>query len=567
MNFRIPFSVIVLVFLSFGAFHGPVEAKGPDAAEAAEIKQELKEARFFKSLLDAKAAINSFGGDRCGRWIQEARKLRSALKALNDQYKGRYDATYQKKFKELKKRNSLAFKDYENCFAANLRQYPAITQQHIYAYPAFRARVKRYDKKFEKVANLDNHIAELEESLKRAKRGDVVGTLTAVSGWVRIFPLHRQIMKNKKKNAFEFLGAGRLSDSQYNALISGHEFHINDRLRTGGTGSARITFSSEYANGGKAVMHVGPNTEVVLGKHGAYTNDRTPKTPVIDLINGTVRALFRPFGKKKDAGFRIRTSSTVASAGRSGGTSLVLRGTEGSLTFDRKTGIAKAHLSHGDAYLESGGRRVTLAPATSRTITRNRIGAAQPLAKSQWNKIVAGTGTGRGEAGASAKFGTGPNKPRQRQQPVRRQVAVGLPATSATLAKVTRHYAKSVIENLLFAFRVNDEKTLLAHTGGNFHATYRKKLSNQSLRSVLDKSGDRAMSHRIRCTYCDAAKGACAVLVNVQRAGDKPNRPTPMIFALKTDARDLKLKSHDVRRGTGKRLKQFMARGPVCEKR
>lgn len=555
MKFRITLSVLALIFLSLGALQGPAQAKAPDWwAQAEEIRKQIDEAKFFKSLLAAKAAINSLGGDRCGRWIQTARQLRKALKDLNEQYKGRYDATYQKKFKALKKQNSLAFKDYENCFAANLRQYPDITQQSIHAYPAFRARLKRYDKKYEKVANLDRHIAELEDALERAKRGDVVGTLTAVSGWVRIFPLHSKIMKSRDRNFWEFVGADRVKEAQYNALISGHKFRLNDRLRTGGTGSARITFSSEYANGGTAVMHVGPNTEVVLGKHGAYTNDRTPKTPVIDLINGTVRALFRPFGKKKDAGFHIRTSSTVASAGRSGGTSLVLRGTEGSLSFDRKTGIAKAYLSHGDAYLESGGRRVTLAPRTTRTITAGRIGAPKPMAKSQWNRIVAGTTTG-------------PNKPSTRKQPGQRQVATRVPAKASTLEKVTRHYAKSVVENLLFALRVNDEKALFAHIGGNFNSSYRKKLSTQSLKSVLDKSGDRARSHRFRCTYCNTASGDCQVLVNVQRAGDRPNRPTPMIFILKTDRRDQKLRSHNVQRGSGKNLKQFMARRPICEKR
>lgn len=555
MKFKITLSVLALVFLSLGALQEPAQAKGPDPAQAEEIRKQIKEARFFKSLLAAKATINSLGGDRCGRWIQTARQLRRALKDLNEQYKGRYDATYQKKFQALKKQNSRAFKDYENCFAANLRQYPDITQQSIHAYPAFRARLKRYDKKFEKVANLDRHIAELEDALKRAKQGDVVGTLTAVRGWVRIFPLHSKIMKSKDKNFWEFVGAGRISDDQYNALISGHKFRINDRLRTGGIGSARITFSSEYANGGTAVMHVGPNTELVLGKHGAYTNDLTPKTPVIDLIKGTVRALFRPFGKKKDGGFRITTSGAIASAGRSGGTSLVLRGTEGSLTFDPKTGVSKAYLSHGDAYLESGGRRVRLAPGTTRTITAGRIGAPTPMAKSQWNRIVAGTATA-----------TGPNKPRTRSRPNQRQVATRLPANTSTLATMTRHYAKSVVENLLFALRVNDEKVLFANTGGNFHSTYRKKLSNQSLKSVLDKSGDRAMSHRFRCTYCDAAKGYCEVLVYVQRAGDRPKVLTPMIFALNTDRRDLKLRSHSVQLGRGNNLKKFMARRPVCEK-
>lgn len=559
--------VVAIVSLGLGAVVSPSQAKGPDAEKAKSIEKELKDARFLKSLLGAKAAINSNVEGRCGKWIERAREFRKALKTLNSQYKDRYDRAYQKKFKALKKRNSLAFKDYENCFATNLRQYPAITQRFIYAYPAFRARLNRYDKQFEKVVNLDSHIAKLEEALKRAKQGDVVGTLSSASGSVRIFPLHGKLMREIKQGFWSFVGVGMPTNAEYNAKISGHKFLRNDRLRTGPNGSARIVFSSEYANGGSAVMNVGPNTEVVLARSGAYTNDVTWRPPVVNLINGAVRVLFSPSTKKKTSEFRVRAGTTVASAGRSGGTSLVLRGTEGSLSFDRKTGVAKAYLSHGDAYLESGGRRVILKPATSRIITAGRIGASKPLTKSRWTGIVASTGTGRSERGAAAKFGTGPRKTRTRKRPGRGQVASLRPADNTKLARTTRQYAQSVVRNILFAFLVDDEKALFAHTGGRIHSAYRKKLATQSLKTLLDKSGDRARTSKFRCTYCNTAKGFCEVLVNVQRAGDKRGRPTPMIFVLKSDRRDFELKAHNVSRGIGKRLKRFMARNPVCEKR
>ncbi|NKB22029.1 MAG: hypothetical protein GKS01_16195 [Alphaproteobacteria bacterium] len=558
--------LVALIFLGTGLVQGASYAKGPDPEKAKEIRKELKDARFLKSLLDAKAAINSNVEGRCGRWIKTARKFRKALKTLNAKYKGRYNAAYQKKFKELKKRNNLAFKDYENCFAANLRQYPAITQRYIYAYPAFRARLKRYDKQFEKVANLDTHIAELEEALLRSRRGDVIGTLASASGRVRIYPLHSEIMRKKEKGFWDFVGAGQLTDVKYNALISGHKFREKDRLVTGPNGLARIVFSPGYANGGTAVMNVGPYTDVRLGRHSVRTASRAP-TPLVNLLNGTVRVLLSPFGAKKDGGFHVRTGAAVASAGRSGRTSLVLRGTEGSLSFDPKTGVTKAHLSHGDAYLVSSGRKVTLAPGTSRTVSNGRIGASKTLSKSQWNRIVAATGTGRSEPGAAAKFGTGPRKTRTRKRSGNRQAASVPPGNNTKAAKITRQYAKSVVDNLLFAFRVNDEKALLARTSGKFYRAYRKKLATHSLKTILDKSGDRAKSHKFRCTSCDMAKGSCEVLVNVQRAGDKPGQPTPMIFGLKSAGRDFEFKAHNVTLGKGKRLKRFMATRPVCEKR
>jgi len=566
-------SFVAVVFFGLVAIHGPSQAKGADPEKAKEIEKELKDARFFKRLLSTKAAINSNVEGRCGRWITRARDLRKALKKLNAQYKDRYDAKYQKKFKALKKRNSLAFKDYENCFAANLRQYPAITQRYIYAYPAFRARLKRYDKQFEKVSNLDRHIAKLEEALKRAKQGDIVGTLMSASGRVRVYPLPsklRKLMKGKK-NFWSFVGAGAITDSEVNTLISNHKFRRNERLRTGANGSARIVFTSEYANGGSAAMNVGPNTQVVFSQNSAYTDDKTPKTPVVDLINGVVRVLFSPATRKKKSEFHVRAGTTVASAGRTGsragGSSLVLRGTEGSLSFDRKTGVAKAHLSHGDAYLRSGGRRVTLKPATTRTISAGRIGAARRLSKSQWTRIVAGTGTGRSERGAAAKFGTGPRKTRTRKRPSRRQIASQPRAEKAMLTEISRQYAKSVVDNLMFAFRGNDKKALLARTGGKFQSLLRTNLRYQSLKAFLDNSGDRPRSHKIRCIFCNPTKGSCKVLADAQREGDKAGKLSPMIFGLMTSGRNFEYKVHTLSRGKGKRLKQFMALKPVCEKR
>lgn len=522
------------------------------SADYEDLKKKLGEVKFYKVLLAARAKIDSDLPGRCGKWIKEARKYRKALEALDIQYRGRYDRNYQKEFRDQKELHRIADERYRKCFARNLfesrilggqefDEFEWVKSRKISSDAVFKTVQDGYDEDFKGI-DLDARIRQLEIDV-------------AVASGANYGPFARIIAVRGKAIVFHRGRGKRVSTAR-----AGMALGESDTIQTHKDGRVEIEFSGASVNvegkskgAGRARVHIGGSTKVRLDHYDSAIGQEKPAQGILtDIVYGSLRA--------------ITDNLELRSRARGGGIGGI-RGTEASFSYDPSRKIFEASLAHGDAYVMSGGREVTLRPATTVAIQDGRLGAARPLSRAKWNRIVTGTGMGKQDRKSAAKFGTGPRpkavaQVRTRTRPqARANIGSGRDGQFQTSM---RGYARSVTATVLSALRANDAKALLANTGGVLNAAYRNKLKTQSLKSLMDRTRARPVSYAFRCTACNPAAGTCQVLANIRQESDAAGRFIPTILDVGGTRRNPEFRVNKASRATPGRLKAFNALQPVC---
>jgi hypothetical protein len=420
--------------------------------------------------------------------------------------------------------------------------------------PGFISALDGYGNQFKGVGSLSEHIMRLKARIKNAASANAqaghVGVIVSTGGRVEIF-----------------------KNGRWTAVPSGYRLNVTDRLRTGPRGVAQIDFLGRAPRDHNrqlkaATGTIAPYTTVTMQRFAAQTGVPTNKPLAPDFVVRLEAGLMRILTRIRGARVRVVPSGAMARGPSSGQTSVVSRGTEGSVSVDPKSGMVKAVLAHGDGYIQSGNRRVVLAPATSRTLSGGRIGPARQVTRAQWTKIAARTGVRRDQYGAAAKFGTGPRRvTNTRVRPGTRENR-RVPK-DAQARRMTRLYADSVVNGMLFAVRNYDVRTVLDGTTGKFRTGLQRGIQKKrSFKALLDPTGDRPVSHAIRCTSCQANGEKCQVLVDVGRAGNRPGTTTPQIFSVRIAERgagpEPDFKVNNASRPDSAAIKAFMARGAIC---
>ena len=106
------------------------------AAEVRTVEKEIDAAERYRYMQGTKLRADDVAPGRCGEWIKKARTVKRSLGALNDQYKGRYNAAYQQKFRKLTQDHRDTTTQYQKYFAYRLSRDPSYGARKIYGYPA-----------------------------------------------------------------------------------------------------------------------------------------------------------------------------------------------------------------------------------------------------------------------------------------------------------------------------------------------------------------------------------------------------------------------------------------------
>ncbi len=491
------------------------------------VKKELKNAKLYRVMRNVDAIIDKEVPHRCGLLIKSLEETRKKLTELHDEFDGEGKATADYLRQVRKHEDSIPknIRSYKQCFTRNLFDFQGITAEGIYTHSEFTNRFGPLLEQFRGI-DLDAHIAKLEGKLVyKGGFGNAVADAVTI-----LVSTHKRV---------EVLPSGR--GSRWKIAKPGYIFRLKDHMRTGPGAAARIKFNDHYKNSdaGQTVLNIGSDTHIKMTDFSVRLEDTKPKSN-IEMFMGRLQAVVNIFGPRSSV-VALRTGKLLG----------VIRGTEVAVSYDPTTDVAEYHLDHGDAYVESGGRQVALKPRTSLTVTRGKIGAPRPLSQAKWDGIVAGIGGEFSEGGVATHFGT---------ENIETAKADIRPDTVAREARLLRSYARSVVDGVLFAMKENDKKALLKRTTGTLHPVYAERLKKQSLKSMLDRSGDRPLSHSFRCSICDSKGDKCQVLADIQREADPSGKLTAVLFDIKNSFRQ----ASAAQRAGDKVLKEFMARNPVC---
>jgi hypothetical protein len=347
-----------------------------EGLEYDQLKQILKDAKFYRALGSSKRAIDAQG--RCGKNREAVQKSRQQF----DKYQAQNDANPTAENKRLAEKwqssIELEIKYYKDCFANNLSSFEPVWAEGITTYDLHRAKFREMREDFNQITSLNFYISKLQDKIDTwgdEFRGGRVGQKKEV-GEGKIAAITGQV---------EFLEYASASGwSSWVPARTGVQLEKGDSLRTGPGSSVTIVFSTAnrdfIVNKVEAVL--GPNTEIEIGDLIFRESLSSQDQSVLRLIRGTLRALTKNWGIKSV--FSVRTGTSICG----------IRGTEVAISYDPGTDSADVHLDYGDAFVKSGGRELTLQPSTSVTISKGQIGSPRPLSASMWNMIVSSTGGG-----------------------------------------------------------------------------------------------------------------------------------------------------------------------------
>ena len=523
-----------------------------------DLGKAVYEARFFRNLKNTKFKLERT--ENCGRYADRALETKEELEQLN-LIRNKTTETYGRRAQEVKDENTNSLRRLETCYTNHLSLNQEFKYKRILTYASFEENYYNLVDRYAGIANLDEYIDRMERMLRMrmetAPSGTIVGALTSVENSVEVLPGGK--------------GVGWIPVGQ------GYKLEFRDHLRTGAGSMARIKLADRY-NQGKAqptVISIGSHSHIEMSN--VARANRPPKgsflgplgdslyNGTISLIKGTLRALKKTLDRIQEQGrLKVRSSGALASKEPEGstlsiraGTSMgVMRGTELGVSYDPKTGIADYYLDHGDAYVESGGRKVTLTPRTSVTVKNNQISAPRMLSQAKWDEIVTNSGGGFKEGGAVAHLGTGKNKTTLRNNTPDSDIEAA--------AKARRRYARSVAGTMLLAMKDLDKEALLKVLAEPMHSDFRKALKKTSMQEMAEQTKGRPLSHSFRCSICNRKGDKCQVLADVQMEVDPIGQTKGILFDIERNGRGSEFKVADAPPVDDFMEKAFMAQNPVC---
>jgi hypothetical protein len=518
----------------------------------------VSEARFFRNLKNTKFKLERT--EYCGRHADRALETKEELDQLN-LIRNKTTETYGQRAMEVKDENTRAIRDLETCYTAHLSLNYEFKYKRILTYTSLE---ENYFKLADRYAgiNLGDHIDRINKILKMRwetapfgpSPDEVVGILASVYNSVEVLPGGQ--------------GVGWIPVGQ------GYKLTMQDHLRTGAGSMAGIRFSDPSRQGKvlSTVVKVGSNSHIVMEKFKKAVLGSAPTASerIISLFSGTIHAIKKTLEKLKGKRVRVVPSGAMASKEPQGsplsiraGTSMgVIRGTELAVSYDPKTRIADYHLDHGDAYVESRGKQVTLTPRTSRTISNGIISKERPLTESNWSQVLTSTGTGISETMTNSNTSNS-------------ELLAGSTSNTNTLLKGTTPQKKIVptskikisedlVELFLYALKFNDAARLNQTIDGVQKKMMEKNRKNRPLKAWLDENKQRPTRFDIKCTLCE--ESTCHTLAYVESEADFPGAGKDILFEIKNMGHmpnALRITSTYL---TKERITAFRLKSPICRK-
>ena len=516
-----------------------------------QLERELRNAKLLGDLQRAKTEIET--NAECGPHFRETRDTLDQLKSLNQQYRGRANATYQARAQELKSRNAKALRDYKTCFALHMQTYDEIFASDLSTYEQHRQAYHRLSSEgsLQKAISIAEYIEDIEAVIRHKGAGHVVGTMLGQFNEVHI---------------------SLDGETGWKTVNRGEALRAGYYVRTGSRGRARIGIigRTPESNRHPTIINIAPNSTLQIAPLLA---DNTPEAPkgALNLFRGTIRAFTRGWGEPSE--FSIFA-----------GTSIGIRGTEIGVVYNPDTATVDVHLDHGDAYVEVNGKQTTLQPKTSVRVQNNRVSAAQPTPAGFWDNLVAISGSGKPETGAleptistslasndSAPYtGTSSDHNRKNEKP-------RTPADSLSPSERKTHgdttifadtidfshpdffnfadfvdwelagwpndppptfgnpltgaaKARRLSKDLLFSLYSYNQEQLNQIISGDLLGQLNSNTRSRSLKEFLNETAGRPVRHEYRCTQCEANTPRCNILTNVWLGNSNGSRKVPIVF-------------------------------------
>lgn len=503
-----------------------------------QLYPQLVRARFYRALGSSKRAIDS-SGQRCRKNREEVKKAEERYqerKEENDrnptdrnkrQAEGRQVAIDQK------------IDEYKICFSNNLRDFGVIWNEGITSYGGHReAHRKLREEHFYSVYDLNQHISELIDALKRARKAaededgcyagsgerrpllgprgisavplDMTNQASGLTNAVFVLPDEQSFTWNQgfedylipvigtepgdvmgridnTQGEVEVLPLGR--GKQWRKICKGYKFRLADWIRTKGPRSyARITFRDPVNlddERTRQTIVLGPNSEISVEK---FTHGPSRPKTIIQLMRGKLRAFTKSHGPSSS--FRIRTGSSLCG----------IRGTEVAISYDPDTDKVDYVLDHGDAYYQlNGGPEVSLQPRTGVAITNGRASAPRSISESDWQGFVAATVPAAGFDEALEEVSI------ERPRPIPPPDTEDLSREEWMRAsyRIGARHASLMTDEFLRALKDANLQQIINNSGGDYHEFIRKKEAEAvDLQTYFENSSDRPLTYKVGCTVC-----------------------------------------------------------------
>lgn len=334
--------------------------------EIKETKEEHKFARLAQEVQYSHANIK--GDANCSKALRLAEKYKKEMLALNQQYAGRANNEYQRRFTIAKKNNSEQLTKYRQCVSRVLfnsgkskvigvSTYDGL--QNLTADIENRLDAKSVDDVGKYIVKTEDYLEELEAALKALGTNlRVVGTLTSVLPGVMVKP----------------------PGGHWREARKGYVFRVNDELKTDESGRARIDFTDidRDRNAGPTIVSIGNNSHVRIEKLSISSSGKNSSKGVLGIIRGAIRAFTKSWGTGTKGIFSVRAGTTLVG----------IRGTEVNLDYNPDFDTFVAHVDHGTVDITSQSGKSTLTNREKITVKNGIAGNKTPFSQSEWTAVL-----------------------------------------------------------------------------------------------------------------------------------------------------------------------------------
>lgn len=437
-------------------------------------------------------------GSRCADYYRWVREKFEELNALNDQYRGRADASYRRRADILTQEKNDAIREYQSCFASEARRSALVVDAGMTRREDFKARYDQLKSKYgEGEINrfklpIERQIYKLQTELVEAQIWDdwempddgtdfdgPMATVTAVFRDVRVRRGGRE-----------------------QRLVRGSHIYLGDIILTGPRGRARVELNDriDQHSAGPTVVNIGSGSEVEIAKYSRRRVDEGVVATMWRMLRGSIRAFTQGFGGR--AAFSVRVGTSLCG----------IRGTDLSVSYDPEQGQASYLLQHGTADLyDKGGQRNALRPGSQLAVYDGVPQFAVNLSPEDYAQKIVATSIDpdlsfeQALVEAREKFGEGSTM-LVKTQPGKAEMAYihsrFNPAEAESRLGSSAKEAHAGFERLQNAAARNDIEAMTANVSGQIGRDFRNTLAEFGADEV-SRRGWRPRSWVVDCVTCD----------------------------------------------------------------
>jgi hypothetical protein len=328
-----------------------------------EIKYTQKDHKFALLAQNIQLAHARIKGDaNCSRALRLAEKYKKEMLALNQQYAGRADSEYQRRFTTAKRNNSEQLTKYRQCVSRVLFDSGKSKAIGVSTYDGLQNLTEEIEGQLDakSVKDVGQYIVKIEDYLKNLEAAlkaidtniMVIGTLEGIFGGVKV----------------------KSPGSLWRDGQKGYIFRINDELKTDERGRARIEFTDQdkERNAGPTIVNVGSNSHIRIRSFTLSLGGERQSKGIIGVLRGVIRAFTKNWGNP--GSFSVRGGPTL----------LGIRGTEVMLDYNPDSDTLAALVNHGTVDIFSKSATNTLTNREKITVKNGVAGNKIPLSQSEW---------------------------------------------------------------------------------------------------------------------------------------------------------------------------------------